>query len=83
MEPGPRVDPWGTPLMQEKQGDLGFTYLQTKSGDVRISHFGREVTVLRGKQALQFNRKIDTRDFAGKQQLMARATGHYKHGNER
>lgn len=69
--------------MPEAHGDLGFRYLQTKSGDVRISHFGREVTVLRGNQALQFNRKIDHLDFAGEQQLMARVTGQYKHGNER
>ena len=58
----------------------GFEYVVRKSGDVVITHHGREASVLRGKAAAQFLARIATGD---PQQLMARATGHYKHGNER
>jgi hypothetical protein len=69
--------------MSHSDGDLGFSYTQTKAGDVRISHYGREVTVLRGKQARQFLQRAENLNPSGEQQLMARATGHFKHGNER
>ena len=58
----------------------GFEYVVRKSGDVVISHHGREASVLRGNAAAQFLARVATGD---PQQLMARATGHYKHGNER
>jgi hypothetical protein len=58
----------------------GFSYKVHKSGEVIISHRGREVTVLRGRQADKFlSRLVDTND----QQLMARVTGNFKRGNER
>ncbi len=58
----------------------GFTYSARKSGDVVISHHGRQAAVLRGKRARKF-----LADIAGKdeQQLMARLTGNSKRGNER
>jgi hypothetical protein len=58
----------------------GFSYKVRKSGEVIISHHGREVTVLRGRQAAKFlSRLVDAND----QQLMARVTGKFKRGNER
>lgn len=60
--------------------DLGFTYRVRKSGEISIERDGREVTVLRGKSATQFLRRVETGD---PQQLMARVTGNYKRGNER
>lgn len=62
------------------RADLGFSFVTRKSGDVIISRDGREVTTLRGKSARQFLSKVATGD---PQQLMARATGNYKRGNER
>ena len=62
------------------RGDLGFSFVTRKSGDVIISRDGREVTTLRGKSARQFLSKVANGD---PQQLMARATGNYKRGNER
>jgi hypothetical protein len=63
--------------------DLGFTYHASKQGEVRISHHGRFVTILRGEAAQEFVETCDEGDFAAQQQLMARMTGNYKHGNER
>ncbi len=63
--------------------DLGFIHHIAKSGAVLISHHGRQVTTLRGKPAADFLKKMAKLDFAGEQQLMARATGNYKRGNER
>jgi len=62
--------------------DLGFTY--TIKGDVvTLYHNGKQATVLRGRKALDFVGEADSAPFAGMQQLMARLTGNYKHGNER
>jgi hypothetical protein len=41
------------------------------------------VTILRGKSAERFMARASAADPAGAQQLMARATGHFKRGNER
>lgn len=58
----------------------GFDYVKRKSGDVVISHHGREATVLRGAAAARFLQQVEAGD---PQQVMARATGNYKRGNER
>ncbi|MDG6106680.1 hypothetical protein Daura_28940 [Dactylosporangium aurantiacum] len=58
----------------------GFSYRVRKSGDVELLHHGRPAGVLRGAAATRFLVDIDTTD---PQQLMARLTGNYKHGNER
>lgn len=63
--------------------DLEFDYQVAKSGAILISHHGKQVTTLRGKPAAEFLKKSKKLDFAGEQQLMARATGNYKRGNER
>jgi hypothetical protein len=60
-------------------GPSGFSYEQ--EGDaVAIYHYGRRATVLRGRAAKSFLADLERRD---PQQLMARATGNYKRGNER
>jgi hypothetical protein len=41
------------------------------------------VTVVAGKDALALASKLATADAAGVQQLLARATGNYRKGNER
>jgi hypothetical protein len=60
--------------------DLGFTYATRSSGEVAISRHGKVVTVLRGDAAARFLRKVEAGDA---QQVMARATGNYRRGNER
>ncbi|AEV83039.1 hypothetical protein ACWT_2020 [Actinoplanes sp. SE50] len=58
----------------------GFTYRIRKNGDVEILHHGRPAGVLRGPVAARFLADVDTGD---PQELMARVTGNYRHGNER
>ncbi|ROS23117.1 hypothetical protein [Cellulomonas sp. PhB150] len=57
----------------------GFAF--TVTGDeVVITHHGRRATVLRGRPAADFLDDVESGD---DQQLMARVTGQYRHGNER
>jgi hypothetical protein len=63
--------------------DLGFSWRATKSGEVRIFREGRIVSTLRGSAAERFLRRADSAGEAAQQQLMARATGNYRRGNER
>jgi hypothetical protein len=58
----------------------GFTYSQRKNGDVVIKHHAHVATVLRGHRAAAF---LEDAMSADDQELMARLTGNYKHGNER
>lgn len=58
----------------------GFTYRVRKNGDVEMLHHGRPAGVLRGAKAARF--LIDVQD-EDPQELMARLTGNYRHGNER
>lgn len=60
------------------QQPSGFTY--ARAGDeVVITHHGRAATTLRGAAAGRFLARVDENP----QQLMARVTGNYRHGNER
>ena len=63
--------------------DLGFTFQSSKSGVVRISRNGREIMILRGDVAMAFIEDMGGATMLEEQQLMARVTGNYKHGNER
>lgn len=60
-----------------------FTYRQTKDGKVLISSEGRLVTTLAGKHAQKLLARLGTADRLEVQHILARATGNYKHGNER
>lgn len=57
----------------------GFAYV-ARGAEVRISHRGRLATTLRGPAADRFLAEVEDDD---PQELMARVTGNYKHGNER
>jgi hypothetical protein len=63
--------------------DLGFTYRARKNGDVEVLHKGRLAASLRGIAAQEFIGEVESGSFGEGQQLMARLTGNYKHGNER
>jgi len=58
----------------------GFEFALRKSGEVAIFHHGRLATTLRKETAARFLKDVTTGD---PQELMARATGNYKRGNER
>jgi hypothetical protein len=63
--------------------DISFTYRQRKGGVVEVLRRGRPVSTLRGTDALGFIAEVESLDPVDAQQLMARVTGNYKHGNER
>ncbi|CAN7161818.1 hypothetical protein [Knoellia sp. LjRoot47] len=58
----------------------GFDWTQRTDGSVVITHHGAVATVLRGRRAQDF---VDDAESGDEQELMARVTGNYKHGNER
>jgi hypothetical protein len=69
----------------DKRGKLAeqpFTYQTTKDGKVFIYWNGKLVTTLRGKAAEKFLKSMADAGLAQTQLLMARVTGHFKHGNE-
>lgn len=58
----------------------GFDYTVRADGTVLISHHGRIVTTVRGARAAAFLAEAEGGD---DQEVMARWTGQYRHGNER
>ena len=68
--------------MQE-DGNLGFTFRRRKRGEVEVLHHGKLATTLRGTEAAEFMGEAGSCSPSDCQQLMARITGNYKHGNER
>lgn len=60
----------------------GFSY-DRRGDDVVIRHRGRLATTLRGAAAAEFLAALDGASAADGQELMARATGNYRRGNER
>lgn len=60
-----------------------FAHRVTKEGKVLISWQGRLVTTVAGKPAARLIARLETADRREIQHLLARATGHFKHGNER
>ena len=63
--------------------DLGFTFRETKKGEIVIHHHGKQASILRGFRAQKVKEELNSSMFGEQQQLMARLTGNYKHGNER
>lgn len=57
----------------------GFDYAR-RGDDVLITHHGRPAVTLRGARAASFLEEVAAGD---PQQVMARATGNYRRGNER
>lgn len=64
-------------------GDLGFTFRARKGGEVQVLHRGALAATLRGTVAADFLDEVANCGQSDAQQLMARITGNYKHGNER
>jgi hypothetical protein len=60
-----------------------FSYATRADGTVVIRYQTAPITLLRGKAAARFMTRISTADATDAQQLMARATGNFKRGNER
>ena len=60
-----------------------FGYVTTKSGQIRISYDGQVVTTVAGEQADRLIRRLEHAEPSQVQLLLAKATGNFKHGNER
>ena len=60
-----------------------FTYQISKEKKVFIYWSGKQVKVLKGKEAQKFISKIIGLDDKGIQLVMAKVTGNFKRGNER
>jgi len=60
-----------------------FGYVTTKNGQVRISYDGRVVTTLAGDHASRLIRRLEGAEPTQVHLLLAKATGNFKHGNER
>ena len=63
--------------------DEVFTYRITKDKKVFISWHGKQVTTLSGSKAEDFISDISDAEGKEAQLIMAKATGHFKHGNEK
>ena len=63
--------------------DAVFRYRALKDGQVLIYWHDKHVTTLAGKLAQKFLRQIDGLEGKDAQLVMAKATGNFKHGNER
>ncbi|MEO8230363.1 MAG: hypothetical protein ABI628_11470 [Chloroflexota bacterium] len=72
--------------MTDRRGRLEsdpFDHRTTADGSIRITRAGREVTVLRGDAARRLAVRLADAEPAAIQFELARATGQYRHGNER
>ena len=70
----------------DKRGKLKeepFTFRITKEGKVFIHWHGKQVMILKGSAADKFKGAITNAGSEQIQLIMARVTGHFKHGNER
>jgi hypothetical protein len=62
---------------------MDFSYTVTKDGRVRIAFRGRHVVTVAGPRAGRLSAQLASADGEEAQQLLARATGNFKRGNER
>jgi len=60
-----------------------FSYRPGKDGKVFINWYGKQVMILKGKQAQKFMSKVANLEGREAQLLMAKITGNFKRGNER
>jgi len=63
--------------------DDPFDHTETKDGTILIRRGGRLVVTVAGRRAQELAARLGRADDAGRQQLLARATGNYRRGNER
>ncbi|MBU7592392.1 hypothetical protein [Metabacillus halosaccharovorans] len=61
-----------------------FSYRVNKDKTIFLEYYGRQVKILRGKEAEKFLRKMnEAENEKDVQLLMAKITGNFKRGNER
>lgn len=60
-----------------------FSYKVFKDNKIFIYWYGKQVTILKGKESERFLAKIQNSDIKEAQLIMAKITGNFKHGNEK
>jgi len=60
-----------------------FSYQVTKDQRVRLFFEGKEIKTLAGNEAMKFMAKISGVNDIEAQLILAKATGNFKHGNEK
>ncbi|HWR60853.1 MAG TPA: hypothetical protein VN580_04540 [Clostridia bacterium] len=60
-----------------------FSYKTNKDNKVFIFWNGRQIMILKGSESERFIKRIKAADPREAQLIMAKATGNFKHGNER
>lgn len=60
-----------------------FSYNVSKDNKVFLSWHGKQVTILNEKDSKKFLERIENADLKETQLIMAKATGNFKHGNEK
>lgn len=68
---------------RERLTEEPFSYQSLKDDKVFLLFHGKRVTVLSGDKARRFVEAINGLDGKEAQLFMAKATGHFKHGNEK
>ncbi|MCM3619901.1 hypothetical protein M3936_20215 [Sutcliffiella horikoshii] len=61
-----------------------FSYRLSKDNTVFLNYEGRQIKILKGKEANKFLERMEAaEDDVAKQLIMAKITGNFKRGNER
>lgn len=69
--------------LEDLQAEAPFSYEASRSGLVRIFYRNRVVTTLRGREGERFLARVEDASQESAQLLMAKVTGHFKHGTEK
>ncbi len=68
---------------RNKLDDEPFDYKVLKDNKVQISWFHKDIMLLKGDQALKILKKLELAKGKEIQLILAKATGNFKHGNEK
>jgi hypothetical protein len=68
---------------RNKLDEEPFSYNVSKDNKVFIYWFGKQITILKGKESDRFLSRVQNADVKEMQLIMAKVTGNFKHGNEK
>lgn len=69
---------------RNRLNDEPFSFRLNKNNTVFLDYNGKQVKILKGKEAEKFLKKMnDAEDEKSRQLIMAKITGNFKRGNER
>jgi hypothetical protein len=71
------------PEQHDTGGEPVFTYRTTRDGKVFIFWQGKQIMILKGDGAGKLLGRLAGADSQQEQLVLAKITGHFKHGNER